>query len=472
MLELTPTLDESADAPLFVQLYRYLRAELLSGAIPPGTRLPSIRGLAAHLRLSRTPVAQAYEQLQAEGYLHSRPRSGYYASQLQERSPAIRESPSRTSAPLHTYHARHSDPIEYDFGYGSVDTSQFPISRWHRWLSRCMKQDGGRLLLYGELQGEPELRREIAAYLHQMRGVRCSPDQIVIGAGTYHSLDLLFQLLEGEVQRLAAEEAVNEGIRALLARFRFDCHPLCLEDDGIRIEEVVESGAQAVYVTPSHQFPYGMTLSAGKRLQLLDWASHSGSLIIENDYDGEFRYGGGRPIPSLQSMDETGSVVYIGTFSRVLTPAIRISYMVLPPRLLDKFGAFAQRYDQLASPIFQHALSEFMASGDLSRHIRRMRALYQTKQQAITSRIASLLGEQMDMIGAASGLHLLLRDHRSRSEHDLIERARQHGVSVYPVSPYALLPERAAEGTVLLGYGGLTVSQIGEGVSRLADAWS
>lgn len=172
-------------------------------------------------------------------------------------------------------------------------------------MNRCIQQEGGRLLLYGELQGEEELREEIAAYLHQTRGVRCLPEQIIVGAGTYHSLDLLFQLLAEDVNRMAAEEAVNDGVKALLGRFRYPCIPLRLEKDGVSIEDVKQSGAQAVYVTPSHQFPFGMTLSAGKRMELLQWAQQTGGYIIENDYDGEFRYGG-RPIPSLQSMDEHG----------------------------------------------------------------------------------------------------------------------------------------------------------------------
>ncbi|WP_028563072.1 PLP-dependent aminotransferase family protein [Paenibacillus pinihumi] len=474
MLEITPSLQENGAEPLFMQLYRYLREELLKGNIPSGTRLPSIRTLAGHLQLSRTPVALAYEQLLAEGFIESRPRSGYFAAVLKTNGTGTDAgrgaAPALSTLPPRAYHAPHHEQPAFDFGYGSVDIGQFPITKWRRWMNRCIQQEGGRLLLYGELQGEEELREEIAAYLHQTRGVRCLPEQIIVGAGTYHSLDLLFQLLAEDVNRMAAEEAVNDGVKALLGRFRYPCIPLRLEKDGVSIEDVKQSGAQAVYVTPSHQFPFGMTLSAGKRMELLQWAQQTGGYIIENDYDGEFRYGG-RPIPSLQSMDEHGRVIYIGTFSKILTPSLRISYMVLPFPLLQRFHSPGHTYDQLASPIFQHTLYHFMKSGELSRHIRKMRTLYQHKQQALLGHIRRLMGDQAEIIGAGSGLHILLRLSPEREEEEMIRSAGLAGVRVYPISVYALDPAHAPSSTVMLGYGGLSAQQIEAGIERLAAAW-
>ncbi|MBJ6360462.1 PLP-dependent aminotransferase family protein [Paenibacillus sp. GCM10012307] len=474
MLEITPSLQEDGAEPLFMQLYRYLREELLKGNIPSGKRLPSIRTLAGHLQLSRTPVALAYEQLLAEGFIESRPRSGYFAAVLNtdgiEGDSGRAAAPALSPLPPRAYHAPHHEQLAYDFGYGSVDIEQFPLSKWKKWMNRCIRQEGGRLLLYGELQGEAELREEIAAYLHQTRGVRCLPSQIIVGAGTYHSLDLLFQLLAEDVNRIAAEEAVNDGVKALLGRFRYPCVPLRLEKDGVSIEDVRQSGAQAVYVTPSHQFPFGMTLSAGKRMELLQWAQQTGGYIIENDYDGEFRYGG-RPIPSLQSMDEHGRVIYVGTFSKILIPSLRLSYMVLPFPLLQRFYSRGHTYDQLASPIFQHTLYHFMKSGELSRHIRKMRTLYQNKQQVLLGHIRRLMGDQAEIIGASSGLHILLHLSLKRDEMDMIRSAGQAGVRVYPTSVYALDPARAPSSTVMLGYGGLTAQQIGDGIERLAAAW-
>jgi len=476
MIELTPRLDPMSDEALYMQLYRYLGEQIANGRIPTGSRLPSVRRLSEHLGISRTPVSLAYEQLLAEGYIHSKPRSGYYASELDRtgmilpadtRSPNGLPAAARLSRP---YHAFGSDQTPFDFGYGSVDLESFPLNKWRKWMNRCLLPENQRLLLYGELQGEAGLRLQIASYLHQVRGVRCVPEQIVIGAGTYHSLELLLQLLNGDVDCMAAEEFVNDGVKALFKQFRLACRPLKLESDGIRVEELFDSRARAVYVTPSHQFPFGMVLSVNKRIKLLNWAKERQAYIIENDYDGEFRYHG-RPIPSLQGLDEDGRVVYVGTFSRTLAPSFRLSYLVLPPKLLDRFFELKHSYDQLASPIFQKTLQLFMESGEFGRHMRKMRRLYHKKHDALLQEVARAFGGQADVIGAGSGLHVLLKVRNGMSERQLIEAAKESGVLVYPASVYALAPGRAEDSTVLLGFGGLTEAGIAEGVGRLAKAW-
>ncbi|MDQ0229163.1 GntR family transcriptional regulator/MocR family aminotransferase [Metabacillus malikii] len=339
-------------------------------------------------------------------------------------------------------------------------------------MNRCLLPENSRLLLYGDLQGDPELREEIATYLHQIRGVRCSSEQIIIGAGTYHSLDLLFQLLKRDVSCMAVEKSVNNGVKALLEQFRFDLHPLHLESDGIRIEEVYNSKAQAVYVTPSHQFPFGMTLSVNKRIKLLNWAKEHNAYIIENDYDGEFRYNG-RPIPSLQSLDNDERVVYVGTFSKVLTPSFRISYLVLPHTLLEQFRLGRHSYDQLASPIFQKTLQLFMQSGDFERHMRKMRSLYHKKHDILLQAIRHVFQDiNIDIIGTGSGLHILLRVRNGMNETQLVQTAKQKGVIVYPTSIYTLKQELTATPTVLLGFGGLSEMDIRTGIELLNKAWS
>ncbi|WP_238178218.1 PLP-dependent aminotransferase family protein [Paenibacillus contaminans] len=578
MLDLTFKLDETSDNPLYMQIYSYIRGEIASGRIRPETKLPSIRFLAASFGISRTPIALAYEQLVAEGYVKSKPRSGLYAAQLEPYTPApaaewhaafaasgsafdrlqprisepgtdsgaspteadfghVRQpyaaagtgsgaspagpvfgraqslyalpgtgsnaspagpvsgnaqppvtapgtvsdaSPHRTTQPHGTgtvpvsppraYHASPDEPVSYDFGYGSIDLASFPFHKWRRLMNRCFWPENRKVFLYGDLQGEPELRVEIASYLRQIRGVHCTPEQIIIGAGTYHSLDLLFQLLRDEVKTIASEDAVNAGTKALLGQHGFECRPLRLEADGIKLEDVYESGAQAVYVTPSHQFPFGMTLSAGKRIRLLKWAQEQQAYIIENDYDGEFRYGG-KPIPSLQGLDNGGRVVYVGTFSKVLTPSFRISYLVLPPMLLERFRLMRHSYDQLASPILQKTLQLFMQAGDFERHMRKMRSLYQRKRDILLQAIRQHMPEDMEVIGADSGLHILIRMHNGLDEAQLIARAKQAGVAVYPTSTYALVPGLVPPSTVLLGFGGLSAEHIREGIVRLADVW-
>ncbi|UVI28700.1 MocR-like pyridoxine biosynthesis transcription factor PdxR [Paenibacillus spongiae] len=474
MPDLTSRPNMPADEPMYIQIYRSTRDEILAGRIAPGCKLPSIRTVSERLGVSRTPVALAYEQLLAEGYVNSRPRSGLFAAELDAAlSPAINktsESSPVLPSPARAYHALAGEGTAYDFGYGTVDLDRFPYAKWRRLLNQCFLPENNRVLLYGDYQGERELRTEVCAYLHQSRGIRCSPEQIVIGAGTYHSLDLLFQLLQSDVSTLAAEEAVNDGVKALFEQSRFSLRPLRLESDGIRMEDVYASGAQAVYVTPSHQFPYGMTLSIGKRTKLLDWANQTGAYLIENDYDGEFRYGG-RPIPALQSLDDHGRVVYVGTFSKALTPSLRLSYLILTPELLERFRQRKHSFDQLASTVFQKTLQQFMLSGDFERHIRRMRKVYGSKHHALLVAIRSRFGSSADIIGAGSGLHLLMKVKNGMSEEELVRSAKQAGVHVYPTSIYALKPELAPASTVLLGFGGMKENDIPAGIERLARAW-
>ncbi|MNC22021.1 HTH-type transcriptional regulatory protein GabR [compost metagenome] len=360
-----------------------------------------------------------------------------------------------------------------DFGYGAVDLKSFPAVRWRRLLNRSLQAEANPVLLYGGIQGELGLREQVASYLHQTRGVRCHPSQIVIGAGTYHSLDLLLQLLEGEVRTLASEDHVNTGIKSLFRRFGYSgpsCVPLPLEPDGVSLASLEASGAQAVYLTPSHQFPFGMILSAAKRLQLLQWAETHSSYLIENDYDGEFRYGGA-PIPSLQSLDKAGRVIYLGTFSRALAPSFRLSYLVLPRQLAKRFEQGEHSYDQLASPLFQETLRLFMEGGELERHMRRMRVLYEQKHTVLLDALRQNFGDRLQVIGAGSGLHVLVRSSPGMDETDMIRKAARCGVKVYPVSVYSLLAHKKTKGTVLLGFGGLDTEDIRTGVRLLAQAW-
>ncbi|MDF2936398.1 MAG: transcriptional regulator [Paenibacillaceae bacterium] len=472
---LTPKLDHTSGEALYMQLYRSIREDMLQGRIPAGARLPSIRSLCRRLSLSRTPVAQAYDQLQAEGYVISKPRSGLFAAEL---PPALPSKPKRDiptpSLPEAAEAANTAEaPPLVDFGYAAVDLKSFPAVRWRRLLNRSLQAEANPILLYGNIQGEPGLREQIASYLHQTRGVRCKPEQIVVGAGTYHSLDLLLQLLEGEVDILASEESVNTGIKALFRRFGYSggsCVPLPLEPDGVCLSPLRASGAQAVYLTPSHQFPYGMILSAAKRLQLLQWAESQNGYLIENDYDGEFRYGGA-PIPSLQSMDQSGRVIYLGTFSRALTPSFRLSYLVLPWQLVRRFKQGEHSYDQLASPLFQETLRLFMESGELERHMRRMRTLYEHKHAVLLDALRDSFRDRLQVIGAGSGLHVLVKLYTGTEEADLILKAARSGVKVYPVSVYALTAHKKTEGSVLLGFGGLDTEDIRTGVRLLAQAW-
>ncbi|WP_233452227.1 MocR-like pyridoxine biosynthesis transcription factor PdxR, partial [Metabacillus niabensis] len=356
------------------------------------------------------------------------------------------------------------------FGYGTIDLHHFPLAKWRKFMNRSLLPENSFHLLYGDIQGEIGLRKEIASYLHQNRGVRCSPDQIVIGAGTFHSLDLLFQLIQNRTTSIAVESSVHVGVKALLNKFPFQVEPLDLELDGINLNKLKKKEVQAIYLTPSYQFPYGMTLSINKRIKLLKYATENQFYIIENDYDGEFRYNN-RPIPSLQSLDNNGRVIYLGTFSKSLTPSFRISYLVLPTDLLCLFHLGKHSYDQHASPIFQKTLQWFMESGDFERHMRKMRTLYQKKHAIITSRFSDIFEDKIEIVGAGAGLHIVIKVKNDMDELKLIDTAKQFGVNVYPTSIYKIENHQEQDNILLLGFGGLSETAIEEGLRLLKIAW-
>lgn len=464
MIQLIPSLEEGSKAPLYLQLYQYIRDEIVSGRIKENTRLPSVRNLPAYLEISRTPVADCYELLLAEGYVTSKPRSGFYVASFNEHLSVTHET--NTALIKDTPQSNI-----LDFHYDKTDLVHFPYKKWNKLNNACLTPENLQLLQSGDLQGMPGLRREIASYLHQMRGVRCEPEQIIIGAGTYHSLGLLFQLFKDEVAVVATEEAVNVGVKGIFDQLSsISFCPLALEKDGISIDELYQSKAQAVYVTPSHQFPFGMTLPMEKRRRLLQWAKEQQAYIIENDYDGEFRYNS-RPLPSLQSLDEHEKVIYIGTFSRVLTPHIRISYLVLPQPLLEHFQRKKHGYNQLSSPILQMTLQLFMESQDFAGHIRKMRSLYQRKYEILLHSIKSVFEQNAEIIGQGSGLHVLLKVKNNMSEEQLVLTAEHAGVKVYPTSIYWLNPKKAMTSTVLIGFGSLSEDEIQTGIAKLGEAW-
>lgn len=488
MLELTPLLasnlneiwDTNRKEPMYEQLYAYLKTEIRAGRISSGSKLPSQRRLASHLNVSRNTVDAAYQQLLAEGYLHSEPRRGLFVSELPENeatNPDDRANAwdSDDSAldggicrePVHVA----NEPL-YDFRYGDVDTQYFPYRLWRQFLMKSLSPEHAHLLQYGDQQGEIELRRQIADYLYQSRGVRCSPEQIVIGAGTQWLMGLLCRLI-GRKARYGMEEPGYVRMRMIFEDFGRAPVAVRLDESGIRVSELRQNKVQAVYVTPSHQFPTGTVMSVSRRFELIEWARATGGTIIEDDYDSEFRYER-RPIPSLHSLDKYGNTVYVGTFSKSLMPSVRIGYLVLPDKLMNAYQAKGQHYKQTTSRLDQYTLALFMQSGEWTRHLNRMRNLYKKRYLALVAAIRTYLDQKVRIIGAASGLHLLLEPNNGMTEQELIGAAEKWGVRVYPVADcYIHHPDTSSQvkTQVLLGYAGLNEVAIEEGVKRLAYAW-
>ncbi|TWM24829.1 HTH-type transcriptional regulatory protein GabR [Bacillus paralicheniformis] len=466
MIELTPLLNKQLKTPLYIQLYEYIKKEIETGGIPTGALLPPIRYLCEHLHLSKNTVESAYQQLTAEGYTESRPRIGIKVLPLEKT--LIPPGQLKIHTNREPKETGQATAATYDFKYGDIDLSHFPFKTWRRCLQNAMDSGDHELLLYGHHKGDFGLRTELAKYLFQARGVRCAPEQIVICSGTQYAVGLLCQLLSMNGRLVAAENPGYDGVRSVFLNHGCDIQPIGLETDGVNLSQLAATGAKLVYITPSHQFPYGMVLPIQKRLKLLEWASRENAYIIEDDYDSEFRYQG-RPIPSLKALDKKENVIYLGTFSKSFLPGARLSYIVLPSKLADEFQEKLGRYSQSASPIIQKAMFLFMKEGFFERHIRKMKKVYQEKHKTLISAIKTHFGNEVEIIGEKAGLHILMKT--GRDAQVLIHQAKKLGVKVYPVSDFWLEPHESSSSIVMAGFGGLSAVEIEEGISRLRKAW-
>ncbi|WP_139693530.1 PLP-dependent aminotransferase family protein [Sporolactobacillus terrae] len=462
-MEIIPKLDDRLNEPLYLQLYAYFKREIELAGLPEQTRLPSIRYLADQLALSKTTVQMAYQQLLAEGYLESRPRSGYFVAKMDH--PFLNPSAGSMSTIKPKQLNRTSEKApDIDFFMSSIDVGHFPLNAWRKCEQKLFEDPSA--IGYGAYQGEANLRELLAGYLHRSRGVQCMPEQIVIAAGTPSILVLLYQLIDWKTGRIAMEDPGYQGVRRSLQKRPIQMVPISVEKDGLSIKELTHAPVDAVYITPSHQYPLGMVMPIANRIQLLDWAKKHARWIIEDDYDGEFRYRG-KPIPSLQGIDEHNRVIYIGTFSKSLMPAIRISYMVLPPELLGTYRQLEWR--QSASRLHQQTLALFMRSGQWEQHIRKMRTLYKKKQALLLNEIQSVMGDHCAVSGQDAGLHIVLHVKSKVPAAVLIKKAKSVGVLVYGVS--AVRNKKEHQASILLGYGGLSTEEIKKGIQRLHQAW-
>ncbi len=467
MLEITPWLNRDKGKSLYAELYRYIKGEIESGSMDAHARLPSIRLLAQHLTLSKNTVEAAYQQLVLEGYVESRLRSGYYVLPVDDVGaiPTIRV-PLKVHAPV------EGAVIRFDFAYGDIEIDRFPMRLWGSCLADTLYENPHEVLGYGNKQGDFQLRSEIAKYVFQSRGVVCHPDQIIISSGTQQSIGLLCQLLQLRGKRIGIENPGYHGVRSVFGNHGCMITPISLEQDGLCIDELNTSEAsevKAVYVTPSHQFPMGMILPIQKRIQLLRWAEDNQALIIEDDYDSEFRYSG-QPIPALKALDTGDRVVYLGTFSKSFLPAARLSYMILPASTMEQVHGRLQSYNQSVSAIIQKAVYLFMERGYFSRHIRKMRRIYQSKHSALIRAIIQLMGHRVDVIGHKSGLHILL-DVKGRDSEQLIEQARQQGIQLYSPKDQWLDPQTCPKSYVMLGFGGIHELSMEKAIQILSRAW-
>ena len=464
MNELTIPLKEDGKEHLYQQIYNYIKNEIRRGSLSAGQKLPSTRRLAEHLQVSRSTVDFAYGQLLSEGYIESRPYKGHFVCEITKLyhpapvSGKEEETPKEASA-------------AYDFSPNGIDITAFPFSTWKRISKDVLMDEERNVFELGAPKGDQRLREAICGYLHGSRGVECTPGQIIVGAGNDYLLMLLQKIL-GTAQRVAVENPAYMRAARIFASGGYEVTPVDLDENGMRIDLLKKSRARIAYITPSHQFPTGVVMPIGRRMEILSWAKEGEErYIIEDDYDSEFRYKG-MPIPSMQASDGEGKVIYLGTFSKSIAPAIRISYMVLPKPLLNIYEEKLWFISSTVSRIDQAILYRFLEDGYFERYLNKMRKLYKGKHDLLLERLKPFK-KAFRIRGEYAGLHILLEDRRGWSEKEIIEAAEKEECWVYGMGGYMLKePEQGGgPGTVIVGYAALTEEQIIEGTDRLKKAW-
>ncbi len=466
MKELTVYLDQNSEKRLYEQIYEYIVAEIRAGKLLYGERLPSTRSLADSLGISRSTATFAYEQLQAEGYIEARPYSGYFVCKVEDIL-KIEPQEQSESEPEKSVADRQ---YQIDFSPNAIDMALFPFDTWRRITRNTLNDDRLELFSPGVAQGDLNLRYTISRYLHAARGVNCEPERIIIGAGNDYLLMLLRYIL-GEGRVVAMENPTYQRAHRIMQSLGYEMCTVAMDAQGMSAKALYESGADTAYVMPSHQYPTGRLMPIGRRTELLAWAAKGKDrYLIEDDYDSEFRYQG-KPIPALQTSDQNGRVIYIGTFSKAIAPAIRISYMVLPEKLMRRYHEKCSFLSSTVSRIDQATLNEFIQDGFFERHLNKMRKYYRQKHDVMLSALRKL-EPNFTVSGENAGTYLLLTSRHGVSGRDMAERAEAMNLKVYPLQDYVreteeLCEEEWMKNTILLGFGGLSMGQIRAGLKLL-----
>ena len=490
-----PVLDHSLKTPLYVQLYLYIRNAILSGDIASREKLPSLRKAASDLDLSITTVAQAYNQLTIEGYIENRPQSGYYVNDILLSSSGgtisafhsiedslcpLAEAGSLSPASLYSKQVLQyqSDSLLYldDSSLQATyyDPACFDFAKWKKCSSKILSDYSDFLFVEADPRGEAPLRYEISKYIYQARGVRCHPDQIVIGAGTQQLTNLLCSLLSAlGIEYAAFEEPGYLPVRQGFLERGFKITTVPLDKDGIQIPLLPSNIHSAAYVSPANQFPTGAIMPIARCYALLDWAQKNDSFIIEDDYNSELRYFG-KASPSLQGMDNNHRVVYLGSFSSTLFPSVKISYMVLPDPMLEPFSQMTPFYTQTCSKTEQLTLALYMKQGFYRTNIKKLRSLYTQKMQLATNLLKSKLGERVDVLSNSSGLHMLLAVSLPEKidVHKLCQKAGTLKLSLIPVTGLPLSSEtknRKNQICLIFYYTRIPLEQMEVAITQLAE---
>ena len=460
-------INENTNIPLYLQLYKQFRDKILNGELKSGDKMPSVRELSGQLNISRNTVDLAYQQLHSEGFIVSRPRIGFFIENLDFSPLKVNKKNENNKIKPFDYSNFNS---QYDFKYGKLDTDTITIKQWQRLMNKSIRIYNDKMTFYGEPFGEIELREEILKYLKNYRGVNCQKEQIFIGAGVHHCLGMICQLIKKHTNVVAMEDPGYDITHSVMSNNGFKVESIPLDDNGINIKKLSSTKANAVYVTPSHQYPLGIIMPISRRLELIEWANKNDGIIIEDDYSCHLRYNI-KPIQSLQSISEN-RVIYIGSFSKFLFPTLRVAYMVIPKNILSEFNALFEGYPSTVPFLIQKTLELFMKEGHWESYLRKNHKKQKEKHDILVRSLNKKFGNKISIFGMNAGLHLLIQVNANVSEKELICKAYEKGVKVYPTEKFWKNPRNKHFSSVVLGFGGIDVNNIEKAVDLLGEAWS
>lgn len=459
---LTYTL-QRGNTPLYEQLYDCIKRDITSGRLPAGSRLPSKRALAEHLKISVITVQNAYAQLTLEGYAEGRERRGYFVCRVEQPHLSVPQKSTKNAPSL-----RRDAHYEFDLATNSTREEFFPFATWSKLMRSVLAEQGEELLRPLPHNGALILREAIASHLYSFRGIEVSPEQIIIGAGTEYLLGMLTELFGSE--RIYATEDPGYQKPANICRLRGIRHAFVpLDEKGLSVSELRRSGASAVHISPSHHYPTGIVMPVSRRQELLHWARESDGYIIEDDYDSELRFTG-RPISTLFGIDDSGRVVYLNTFSKTIAPSLRISYLALPSELAQIFNRKLGFYSCTVPSFEQYTLARFISERHFEKHISRLKTRYKAQRDAVISALKNCsFAPRCEILEQDSGLHFLLHIDTQLSDAELKSRAAEQGVLIRCMSDFAHESTREQH-TLIINYSGLDVSRLCELTQRLERA--
>jgi GntR family transcriptional regulator/MocR family aminotransferase len=471
-------INRSQGTPLIRQVYEQIRMRILNGGVREGQKLPSSRELALDLHVSRNVIIEAYEQLLAEGYIVTHQGSGTFVAEgafleitKKKPSPApfdYTSNKNKNTTKENSVSSERKELIDFKSGVPALDL--FPRTTWAKLAHRVYHEAPHSTFGYGSPEGRPELRQVLSHYLLRTRGVNCHPDHLIITSGATQALTLIAKLLISNGDEVVIEDPITQEIQMFFTEPGSTLCPLPVDEYGMQTDLLpVDKKPSFVFVTPSHQFPLGGSLPIQRRIQLVQYAREVNCYIIEDDYDSEFRYTGA-PVNSLQGLDPH-RVIYIGTFSKILSPGLRIGYLILPPSLIQKCRELKRHSDLHTPSLEQLILARFIDEGYLEKHISKMKKLYRKRREHLINCLLTTFSDQVKVLGDSTGLHLIAEYTQTQFSEQVLEKIEEYGVKVYPVE-YHTIRKGQHMNRIILGYGHLTNEEITEGILRLHKALS